>query len=231
MGVLCNRSLFLADDLSNRLESQQDRLLQQEVERLTTLEAILTSCREMVRTTHARNIFEPDSVKRVAKYALSIAGEFKISESERQALRYGALFKDLGLALSLKDMMEQKVASTFEEAAVIKAQCDLVGKALATVPFFDPAMDFVRYRYERHDGKGGRFGIKGTDIPLGARILAVADTYDAMTSGRSPQGKLTPKLAMQKISEESGMRFDPRVVSAFLMLWKRKELGSALIEN
>lgn len=231
LGVLCNRSLFLADDLSNRLESQQDRLLQQEVEQLTTLEAILTSCREIAKAMHAKNIFELDSTRRVAKYALFIAGEFKMSESDRQALRYAALFKDLGLALSPNDMVKQIVTPTVEEAMGIKERCDLVWKALKTIRFLIPALDFIRYRYERYDGKGGRFGVKGNNIPLGARILAIADSFDAMASGRTPEGKLTPKSAMQKIVEDSGLRFDPDVVSAFLLLWKRKELESGLSEN
>jgi diguanylate cyclase (GGDEF)-like protein len=231
LGVLCNRSLFLADDLSNRLEAQQDRLLQQEVEQLTTLEAILTICREIAKSMHVGNIFDLESARRVAEYALSIAGEFKLSESDRQALRYAALFKDLGLALSPKDMVEQKVATTLEEAMAIRVRYDLVWKTLSTIRFLITALDFVLYRYERYDGTGGRFGVKGTDIPLGSRILAIADTFDSITSGRSPQGKLTLKMAMQKIVEDSGLCFDPHVVGAFLMLWKRKELNTVPSES
>jgi len=231
LGVLCNRSLFLADDLSNRLEAQQDRLLQQEVEQLTTLEAILTICREIAKSIHVGNVFDLESAKRVAKYASSIASEFKISENDRQALRYAALFKDLGLALSPNDMIEQMMVSTVEGAMAIRARYDPVWRALSTIHFLITALDFVLYRYERYDGTGGRFGVKGTDIPLGSRILAIADNFDSMTSGQSPQGKLTPKMAMQKIVEDSGLRFDPHVVSAFLMAWKKKELNPVSSES
>lgn len=231
LGVLCNRSLFLADDLSNRLEAQQDRLLQQELEQHATLEVILTICREIARYMHVENIFDTESARLVTKYALSIAGEFRLPESDRQALRYAALFKDLGLVISPKDMVEQKVALTLEEATAIKMCYELVWKTLATIRSLTTALDFALYRYERYDGKGGRFGVEGTDIPLGSRILAIADTFDAMTSGRLPQGKLTPKMATQKIVEESGLRFDPHVVSAFLMAYKRKELNTVPIES
>ncbi len=231
MGVLCNRSLFLADDLSNRLESQQDWLLQQEMEQLATLEAILIPCREITKAIHPANIFELDSARRVAKYSLTLAGEFKIPENGRQVLHYAALFKDLGLALSPNEMMAQMLVPTLEEATTIKEHCDLIWKALSTIRSLTPALDLVVYRYERYDGKGGRFGAKESDIPLGARILAVADAFDFMTSGRSPQGKLSQKHAMEKIVEDSGLRFDPHVVSAFLMLWKRKGLESAVNKN
>jgi HD-GYP domain-containing protein (c-di-GMP phosphodiesterase class II) len=113
----------------------------------------------------------------------------------------------------------------------MKKRLNLVWKALSTIPFFLPACNLLLYIYERYDGTGGSFGIKGTDIPLGSRILAVADTFDSMTSARSPQGKLAPKLAVEKIVADSGLRFDPHVVSAFLMLWKRNELNTVLSES
>jgi HD-GYP domain-containing protein (c-di-GMP phosphodiesterase class II) len=230
-GVLCNRALFLIDDLSNRLDAQQDRLLQQEVEQVATLEAVLTICREIAKLLRIEHHFNAESAKRVANYALSIASKFRMSESERQSLRYAALFKDLGLGLSPKDMMEQFLEITVEEVAAIKARYDLLWKSLSTIRYLSPALDFVQYRYERYDGTGGRFGIKGADIPLGSRILALADTFDHMTSDRSREGKLSPKLAMEKIVEDSGSRFDPNVVNTLLLLWKRNELELAIHEN
>jgi diguanylate cyclase (GGDEF)-like protein len=231
MGVLCNRSLFLANDLSSRLESQQNRMLQQEVDQLTVLEAILVPCREIVRNLRLTNVFELDSAKRVARYALSIADEFKISENHRKALLYAALFKDLGLVLSPGDMLAQNVVATVEEAKEVKAHFDPLGKTLATIRFLMPALHIIRYRYERHDGQGGLFGVKGNEIPLGSRILAIADKYDAMISGRWPEGKLSPESAMNKIIEDSGQRFDPHVVNAFFMLWKRNEIESVIKVN
>jgi response regulator RpfG family c-di-GMP phosphodiesterase len=229
LGVLCNRSLFLTDDLSSRLESQEDRLLQQEVEQLATSEAVLAISREIAKLMHVGYIFDSDSAKRVAKYALAIAGEFRLSESDRQALHHAALLKDLGLALSAHDMVEQMIVPTLKEAMTVRARFNLVWKALSTLPFLALALVFILYRYERYDGMGGPLGVKGDNIPLGARILAIADTFDAMTSGPSPQGTLAPKLAVQKIADDSGHRFDPDLVSAFLRVWRMKKLDLASI--
>ena len=231
LGVLCNRSLFLADDLSIRLEAQQDRLLLQEVEQLTTLEAILAICRDIAHSIHLENTFDLESAKRVAWYALSIADEFKMSGNDRQALRYATLFKDLGIVLSPSEMIKQKMVSKVEEAMAVKARYDPILKSLLNIRYLTTAMDFVLYRHEKYDGTGGHFGVKGTDIPFGARILAIADNFDAMTSGQSPQGKLTPKLAMKKIVEGSGLCFDPHIVNAFLTVWKKKELHPATAET
>lgn len=231
MGVLCNRSLFLTDDLNNRLDAQQDRLLQQEIEQVATLEVMLTICREIARFMQVDHHFNPESAKRVASFSLSIASKFRMSESDRQTLRYAALFKDLGVALTPKGMSNEFLETTVEDVAAIKERYDLLWKSLSTIHYLSPALDFIQYRYERYDGTGGRFGIKGTDIPLGSRILALADTFDHMTSDRSGENKISPELAMEKIIEDSGSRFDPDVVNTFLLLWKRNELELAAHEN
>ncbi len=231
LGVLCNRSLFLTDDLSSRLETQEDRLLQQEVEQLATSEAMLTIGREIARSMHVGYIFDSDSAKRVTRYALTIANEFRLSDSDHQALHHAALLKDLGLALSAHDMVEKMVVPTLKEAMAVRARFNLVWKALSTLPFLALALVFILYRYERYDGMGGPLGVKGENIPLGARILAVADTFDAMTSGPSPQGTLAPRLAVQKIADDSGQRFEPDVVSAFLRAWRMKKFDLASSES
>ena len=227
LGILCNRSLFLADDLNSRLETQQDRLLQQEAEQFATSEAVLTICREIAKSMHVENIFDLDSAKRVAKYALAIAKEFRLSESDRQTLHHAALLKDLSLVLSPPDMVKQMVVTTIEEAMAIRARFNLLWKTLSTVPFLSPALIIVLCRYERYNGTSGSFGVRGNSIPLGARILAIADTFDSITSGQPPHKRLAPRLAVQKIVDDSGTRFDPHVVRAFLMTWKRKELDLA----
>jgi diguanylate cyclase (GGDEF)-like protein len=223
LAVLCNRSLFLADDYNTRLEIQQDRLLRQETEQSATSEAILIICRDMASSMQAKHLFNPESTKRVVDCSLEIAKEFRISESDRQALYHAALFKDLAMAFTRHDSDERMEAA--------RERLNLVWRALSTIPCFSAACNLILYRWESYDGTGGSFGIKGADIPLGSRILAVADTYNLLTSDQSPQGKLTPERAMQKIVENSGHCFDPHVVSAFLVLWKRKEMELVLAEN
>jgi diguanylate cyclase (GGDEF)-like protein len=224
LGVLCNRSQFLADDLSSRLEAQQEHLLQQEIEQVATIEAFLMLCREMVKSMHIDNMFELERGKQVVKYALSIAGEFKLLESERQALRNAALLKDIALAFSPHKPDEQLIFSGNNIGGALKERISLCWKMLSAIPFFTPACNLMLHKYERYDGNGGLFGIKGDYIPLGSKILAVAESFDALISGHSPLGKLSIKQAVERIAAESGQGLDPHVVNAFLILWKRKEL-------
>lgn len=232
LGILCNRSLYLAEDFNSRLEKQQERWLQQETEQLSTLEAVLTISHEMAQHLHAGgHFFDVESAHRVAKNALAIADEFNLSPEELKELQYAALLKDLGLALSAQHVVKQTVVASIEEAIVIRTFFKQVWNTLSMVPFLTKALDIVVYRNEKYDGSNGRFGVKGVNIPLGARILAVADTFDLMTSGLSPDITLIPSLAVKKIMRYSGTYFDPDVVNAFLRVWKRKELCVAVIDN
>jgi len=193
--VLCNRSLFLANELNSQLEMQQDRLLQQEVEQFATTEALLTICKEIAGLLEIGPLFNRESSQRVMEYANIIANEFKLSSRDRQALLYADLLKDLGLVSSVEDMLEQRVVISREQAINIKAHFNLVWSAVSQVGFLSRALVFILHRYERYNGEGYLLGVKGINIPLGAKILAVADIFDSMTSGLSPLGKLSPRVA------------------------------------
>ncbi len=221
--VLCNRSLFLANELNSQLEMQQDRLLQQEFEQFATTEAVLTICREIAKLLEIGHLFNRESSQRVTEYTTIIANEFKLSSRDRQALLYAALLKDLGLVSSVEDILEQRVVISREQAINIKVHFNFVWSAVSQVGFLSRALVFILHRYERYDGKGYLLGVKGINIPLGAKILAVADMFDSMTSGLSPLGKLSPRVAAQKIAEDSGQRLEPDVVNAFLRAWRRGE--------
>ena len=218
LGVLCNRSLFLTDDLGSQLEMQQEQLLQREEEQLSTTEALLNICREIARSMRVGTVFDSGSAERVVNYALTIANEFNITIADRQALHHAALLKDLGLVLSPHDTVEQKVVPTFEEAIALRVRFNQMWKELSTIPFLTQALVFVVHRYERWDGAGGPLGVSGDKIPLGARILAVADCFDAaMTADRDTQ------QLVQQLIDGSGTRFDPEVIGAFLRAWRMKK--------
>jgi len=225
--VLCNRSLFLADDLTSELEREQDRVLQQEVEQLATSEAVLITNREIVRLAQAGYLFDVESAKRVARNALVIASEFKMSRTERQILYCAALLKDLGLVSLPKEMLKQRVAHTLEKVASLREMFNTVVKALLQVNCLAPVLSIALHSCERYDGTGYPSGLKGTKIPLGARILAIADAFDTITSDASPQQTLAPEKAVKGLAADSGYRFDPQVVSTLLHVWRRGELQVA----
>jgi response regulator RpfG family c-di-GMP phosphodiesterase len=220
--VLCNRSLFLADDLSCQLERQQELLLEQEVEQLVVARAMLNIIREIAKPLRLGHLFDSGSAQRIANNALSIADEFRLSRSERQALYCAALLKDLGLALVSEDALGQMVVPTLEKAASLRECFNIVWKALSGLKSMAPVLSIISHRYEGCDSTGYPPSIRGKNIAVGARILAVADAFDAMTSGRLHQATLAPEQAVQRLTADSGQHFDPAVVSALLRVWKRK---------
>jgi diguanylate cyclase (GGDEF)-like protein len=220
LGVLCNRSLFLTDGLGSQLEIQQEQLLQREEEQLSTTEALLNVCREIARSMRVGTVFDAGSAERVVNYALTIANEFNISIADRQALHHAALLKDLGLVLSPRDTVERRVTSSLEEAVALRVRFNQMWKELSTIPFLSQALVFVVHRYERWDGTGGPLGIGGDRIPLGARILAVADSFDAAMMAADQDHQ----QAVQQVINGSGLWFDPDVVGAFLRAWRMKKL-------
>ncbi len=229
--VLCNRSLFLADDLTSELEREQDRVLQQETEQLATSEAVLAVNRQIARLARAGCLFDVESAKRVAKNALAIADEFKLSRSEQQILYCAALLKDLGTVSLPKEMLEQRVPHTLEKVTSLRELFNVVEKALWRINFLAPVLSIALHSYERYDGTGYPSGLKGAKIPFGARILAIVDAFDTMTSGLSPQQTLEPEEAVKGLAADSGHRFDPQVVSTFLRAWRRRELQVASIKT
>ena len=108
-------------------------------------------------------------------------------------------------------------------AVDLSKRFNIMWKVLSRLNFLSPALDIIWHRCERYDGTGHPFGVKGINIPLGSRILAVADIFDGMTSGRASRQVLAPEVAVQKLVAESGRHFDPDVVNAFLRVWRKTE--------
>jgi len=226
--VLGNRCLYLAANSINQLEMQQEESLMWDSDRLAIVEAVLAICRNLARSLQAKQLFSPESGKRVAKYALAIARELKMPAADIQALYQAALLKDLAMAFSRPEAIIHAASISRDAAAALKNRLNQIWKALVAVSFLSPACNLLLYLHERYDGTGGSFGLKGKDIPLGARVLAVADAFDMLSPARSPRVHTAPDIAVQEVNKESGLSFDPHVVSALLMLLKRNEIGPAI---
>jgi diguanylate cyclase (GGDEF)-like protein len=220
--VLCNRSLFLSSELSSQLEKQQDWLLQREVEQLAISEAFVVANKGIAESLQIGYLFDIESARRVAKNSLSMASEFRLTRTERQILYQAALLKDLALVSSPEDMVEQMVVPTINEAFTIKEHFSVLWKELSRLDFLSPAFELLSYRYERYDGTGRPLGVRGNSIPLRAKILAIIDTFDSLTSNLTPGDKLSPEMAVQNIVTDAGRRFNSDVVSVFRQIWRRE---------
>ena len=155
---------------------------------------------------------------RVVQYAVMVATEMGIGEPELTWIRRGAILHDVG-KIGIPDSVLKKPGKLDpEEWAEMKRHPEMGYRMLQHIRFLEPALDIVMSHQERFDGTGYPRGLKGEDIPLGARIFAVVDTFDAMTSDRPYRKALGIEDACAEIKEWSGRQFDPNVAQAFLSL-------------
>jgi len=156
--------------------------------------------------------------RRVVEYTVLLANTMHVDAEEIIHIRRAALLHDIG-KMSIPDSILQKAGPlTPEERKLLENHPRYAFEMMAGIPFLAIAADIVLASHERYDGQGYPRGLSGEQIPLGARLFAVADTFDAMTSDR-PYRKSQPNdVAVAEISWQSGKQFDPQVVDAFLSI-------------
>jgi putative nucleotidyltransferase with HDIG domain len=173
--------------------------------------------------------------RRVMAYAVEIAKVMGCSEEQLNTTARGALLHDLG-KIGIPDAILKKPGPlTDEQRATMKTHVRMGYNLLNRIPFLAGAAEIVLTHHERFDGTGHPQGLFGAEIPLGARIFAVADSLDALTSDR-PYHRATPfAVAREEITQKSGEQFDPDVVSAFLSIdegtWDELRNGRGIVRS
>ncbi len=203
------------DSVAENLE-RIDELMQVH---LSTIEALTLAID--AKDPHARG-----HVRKVQAYAVELARWMRVTEREFEALRSAALLHDIG-KLAIPDHLLNKPGKLSDmEYQKVKVHPSVGADILAHVAFPYPVVPIVRHHHERWDGSGYPDGLKGEEIPLGARILAVADVFEALTSDRVYRHRRTVDEACAIIEASSGVHFDPEVVRA---LHARLPVLSALV--
>lgn len=152
-------------------------------------------------------------VQRVQALTLGLARHCGIrDDSELKGLRAAALLHDIGKLAIPEHILNKPGQLTDAEIQKMRIHPVVGADILDTVPFPYPVTPYVRYHHERWDGTGYPDGLKGEDIPLGARILSIVDCYDALRSDRPYRPKLSKEIALEYIRQEAGKAYDPRIV-------------------
>ncbi|MCZ2390097.1 MAG: diguanylate cyclase [Acidobacteria bacterium] len=186
----------------------------------TTVEVLATAidARDQVGTGH---------IRRLQIYALGLGEAMGLTGERLDALRLGSLLHDIG-KLAIPDHILSKTEQlTPAELEKVKTHCIIGASILEEIEFPYPVVPIVRYHHEAWDGSGYPSGLKGNRIPLGSRILAVVDTYDALRSERPYRKALSRDDARAFIVRAAGTRFDPDVVNVFLKNLTRFEVEIA----
>jgi HD-GYP domain-containing protein (c-di-GMP phosphodiesterase class II) len=161
--------------------------------------------------------------KRVTEMTLKLARQIEIPQKEIIHLRRGAMLHDIG-KMGIPDRILHKPGPlTSEEWTTMREHPRYACALLTPIDYLRPARDIPTYHHERWDGSGYPDGLKGNEIPLSARLFAVVDVYDALTSDRPYRSAWSEKAALNYIKKEAGKLFDPTITSKFLELVKDKE--------
>jgi len=178
---------------------------------ITTL-ALIIDARDPYTKSHSEN---------VTRYSLAIANEMSFNSAEKEILRRAALLHDIGKIAIRDDVLLKSGKLTAEEYEQIKMHAVRGEEIIKSLPFLKEVADLVRHHHERYDGKGYPDGKNGEDIELGARIMVVADSFDAMTTDRPYRKALSLEIACDELQRNKSTQFDPAVADIFTKVLER----------
>lgn len=175
----------------------------------------LDTITSLVSAVEAKDPYTAGHSQRVSKLSLAIGRQLKLPEPTLEKLNFAALLHDVGKIGIPDSILNKPGRFTCDEYEQMKRHTEIGAQIIQNVKFLGKAADWVRHHHERWDGSGYPDGLKGEEIPIGARIIAVADSFDAMISKREYRGFISIQDARDEIIRLSGIEYDPEVVRAF----------------
>jgi putative nucleotidyltransferase with HDIG domain len=204
--IALERSILLSE---SRQQAKQLEAAYAELE--ITYDRTLTA---LMSALDARDRETEGHSTRVSRLACLLGEELGLNGYQLKALERGALLHDIG-KIGISDTILHKPGTlTEDEWRIMRIHPDIGARIVEGIPFLQDTMPVIRYHHERWDGSGYPMGLKGDDIPVQARIFAVADVFDALTSSRTYRKKSLPDEAVQYLKEQAGYLFDPAIVEA-----------------
>lgn len=172
----------------------------------------------------AKDSYTRGHSERVASYAVAIASEFGLSEQDKTSVETAALLHDIGKIGVPDHILDKPAKLTDKEYMVVKMHPYTGAQIIQPIEMLSDVLPLVLAHHERYDGTGYIEGAEGEQIPIGARIIAVADAFEAMTSERPHRSAFSITKAVAELKEKSGTQFDPEVVKAFLKVLKQQKV-------
>lgn len=201
----------LKEEVKKQTEVAEDR--RERVERLS-----LQMVHALANTIDAKDSYTNGHSTRVAQYAVMIAKRMGYTDDKLERLKYAALLHDIGKIGIPKEIINKTSRLTDEEFAIIKTHPGIGGNILNEITELPDIAIGARWHHERYDGKGYPDGLVGCEIPELARIIGVADAYDAMTSKRSYRDVLSQEIVLGELERGKSTQFDPEIANIMIDL-------------
>ncbi len=177
-------------------------------------ELVIATLEALVNALEAKNAYFRGHSARVAAFAATIANELGLADEIVEDIRVAGRLHDLGVIGVRDDILEKQGALTDQEYETIKQHVSIGSRILSPLAHLKPVSELVRLHHERWDGSGYPDGLHEADIPMGARVLNAAETFDALTTARPYREKLEPENAVSHMQELAGKKLDPEVFEA-----------------
>ncbi|MCX5694444.1 MAG: PAS domain S-box protein [Candidatus Omnitrophica bacterium] len=174
------------------------------------------------KTLELKDHYTGEHVENTVHFATEVAKELNLPKEDIELIKQAAMLHDLGKIGISENILLKKGKLNKKEFEEIKRHPQIGADIIRPIQFLHDLIPFIFYHHERWDGKGYPSGIRGEDIPLGARVIAIADVYQALISDRPYHKAFTKSAAIEIIKKSSGTQFDPRIVSAFLKVVDKK---------
>jgi putative nucleotidyltransferase with HDIG domain len=215
--LLENRELnqWLKEEVTTRTAELQRERHRLERVSTATLEAL-------VNALEAKDPYLRGHSARVADLSANIAAELQLPEDEVERVRMAGRLHDLGKIGTRESVVNKEGPLTPEEFEHVKQHVIIGAQILAPLTHLGDVVSMVRSHHERWDGTGYPEGLRGEEIPLGGRVIAAAEVFDALTTSRPYQEKMTPEQAVERLADLSGTILDPRVFEALTGIVARR---------
>ncbi|HYN22215.1 MAG TPA: HD domain-containing phosphohydrolase [Thermoanaerobaculia bacterium] len=184
---------------------------------------LLRVAQALTQAVEAKDSYTEGHLRRVSEYAVAVGSRMGLRGHDLEMIHYASLLHDLGKIGIPEEILRKRGALTEQEAETMRRHPDIGARLLEKLDLLRDAAPLVRAHQERFDGEtdgtlhpGYPFGLKGEEIPVGARIIAVVDAFDAMTTTRPYRAALPVESAIAELRNQRGKQFDPQVVDAFL---------------
>ena len=188
-------------------------------------EAYVSTVRLLVSRIEEKDPYTHGHTERVAAYAVGIAREMGLTPEEVQTIQFGAFLHDIGKVHTQDEILHKPGALTEEEWKMVKAHPVRGAEMVRGVKFLEKSIDMIRHHHERVDGKGYPDGLTGDQISLHAKIVNLADAFDAMTTDRPYRAGMTAEQAMEQMSTKAGSQFAAEVVQVFVPALSEGRIG------
>ena len=208
-----SRESLEVDSLTQAFNTMIESIKTAEAE---TRNAYLEAIGALAMALDARDPYTAGHSERVSALAVKIGREMRLDAATLDVLRLGALLHDIGKIGITDNLLRKAAPLTPDEYEVIKTHPTVGSRILRNVRFLEPHLPVVELHHERPDGRGYPYGLEGSAIPLVARIVHVADAYDAMTSARAYRSALPPATALRELQRCAGTDFDAEAVRALV---------------